>query len=68
VVGLALMVPVPYRPYVMLGVCFVTLLLLCFCIFMVFYLVGHKRNPFSATCTELKRDVECLASILKEKK
>ncbi|WP_309381877.1 phage holin family protein [Cerasicoccus frondis] len=68
IVGLAMATPERYQTLVMLGVCLFFLLVLGLCIGAAFYLMDHKRTPFTETRRELRKDVQCLSSVMKKKK
>lgn len=68
IVALALATPERYQTLVMAAVSGAFLLLLIFCIAAAFFLMDHKRTPFSETRRELRKDAECLSSMLRKRK
>jgi len=68
IVALALATPERYQTLVMAAVSGAFVLLLIICIAAAVYLMDHKRTPFTETRRELRKDAQCLSSLLKERK
>lgn len=68
IVALALATPEQYQTLVLAGISVAFLAVLLVSIAMAVYLMDHKRTPFTETRLELRKDAECLASLLKKKK
>ncbi|WP_309396014.1 phage holin family protein [Cerasicoccus maritimus] len=68
IVGLAMATPERYQSLVMAAVCVFFLLLVALCAAAAYYLMDHKRTPFIETRRELRKDVECLSSVMKKQK
>lgn len=63
---LILLTPPDYRPLTA-GLC--TLLFLGLCIasaWIIFAMVRDRKLPFANTCSEIRKDIQCLASVVRK--
>jgi len=68
IVALALYVPPQYQAATLLAVSGLFVILLAGCLIAVYKLLDQNRAPFQTTRDELKKDAECLASAMKNRK
>ncbi|GHC01213.1 phage holin family protein [Cerasicoccus arenae] len=68
IVALAMATPEHYQTLVMAAVSGFFLLILVLSIAAAVYLMDHKRTPFTETRSELRKDAQCISSLLKKRK
>lgn len=68
IVAIAFATPEEHQTLVMLVVSGVFLLVVVACVLIAIFLMDQKRTPFTETRRELRKDLECIYSLMRERK